>query len=183
MNFLSFLIGTDYILSISYLYDLGETTSIANSLLCTSLKRNSRWSFPYSGLTCWLPILKQELGFNLVQSTRFFLFSPHITPRFVSSLRCSSSSFMVFQQFSFFVAWLHKTMSTYQFLDMLTCSFPYIPIAKARGFTGISDNTFLLILDYLIAIQKLLLFLPCFSCLLSLLSESFSNPFRFSLPT
>ena len=47
---------------------------------------------------------------------------------------------MVFQQFSFFVAWLHKTMSTYQFLDMLTCSFPYIPIAKARGFTGISDN-------------------------------------------
>ena len=95
---------------------------------------------PIRGLPADYQFLKQELGFNLVPSTRFFLFSPHITFRLVSSLRCSSSSFMVFQQFSFFVAWLHKTMSTYQFLDMLTCSFPYIPIAKARGFTGISDN-------------------------------------------
>ena len=82
---------------------------------------------------------------------------------------------MVFQQFSFFVAWLHKTMSTHQFIDMLTCLFPYIPIAKASGFTGISDNTFLLKLDYLIAIQKLLFFLSCLFSLLSLLSESFSN--------
>jgi len=85
---------------------------------------------------------------------------------------------MVFQQFSFFVAWLHKTMSTHQFIDMLTYLFPYIPIAKTRCFTGISDNTFLLILDYLIAIQKLLFFLPCFSCLLSL---SFSTPFLLDL--
>ena len=109
-----------YLIHVVRTYRLGETTSTTIiDLLCTSLKRNSRWSFSCSELTCWLPTFLWCLGFNLAPSTRFFLFSPHITLRLISSLCCSSSSFMVFQQFSFFVAWLHHVyipVSRYAYL-------------------------------------------------------------------
>ena len=105
MNFLHFHVSTDYILSMPYFYGLGETTS---TRLCVLPSRGIVVEVsPVRSLPADYQFLLQDLGFNLVPSTRFFLFSPHITLRLISSLRCSSSNFTIFQQFSFFVASLH----------------------------------------------------------------------------